>query len=206
MDNSKIADAFDELAELLEFRGENPFRVRAYRNGARAIRDLDESVASILADPARSLADLPGIGETLAEKSKVLVETGTLPQLETLREAVPDSVLAMTRVPGLGAKKAAVLHKELNIQSLEELKAACEQFSSQVERVWRKTEESILAGLAIASAASERIYWCDADEIVQSITAHMKQSPSIVRMSGRKLSARPRNGGRSRLAGSQHRP
>ena len=183
MDNSKIADAFDELAELLEFRGENPFRVRAYRTGARAIRDLDESVASILADPNRSLADLPGIGETLAEKSKVLVETGTLPQLETLREAVPESVLAMTRVPGLGAKKAAVLHKELNIQSLEELKAACEAgLVRKLKGFGAKTEESILAGLAIASAANERIYWCDADEIVQSITAHMKQSPSVVRM------------------------
>ncbi len=114
----------------------------------------------------------------------------------------------MTRVPGLGAKKAAVLHKELNIQSLEELKAACEAgLVRKLKGFGVKTEESILAGLAIASAASERIYWCDADEIVQSITAHMKQSPSIVRMRvGRKLSARPRNGGRSRLAGSQHRP
>ncbi len=87
MDNSKIADAFDELAELLEFRGENPFRVRAYRNGARAIRDLDESVASILADPARSLADLPGIGETLAEKSKVLSKPARF--LNSKRSAKP---------------------------------------------------------------------------------------------------------------------
>ncbi len=183
MDNSKIADAFDELAELLEFRGENPFRVRAYRNGARAIRDLDESLASILADPNRSLADLPGIGDTLAEKARTLVDTGSLPQLESLREAVPESVLAMTRVPGLGAKKAAVLHKELNIQSLDELKAACEAgLVRKLKGFGAKTEESILAGLAIASAANERVYWCTADEIVQSVTAHMKQSPTVVRL------------------------
>ena len=93
MDNGKISSVFDELADLLEFRGENPFRIRAYRNGAKAIRDLNESVANLLSDSKRDLASIPGIGKTLVDKTKVLVETGRLPQLEKLRSEVPDVVL-----------------------------------------------------------------------------------------------------------------
>ena len=182
MDNSKIADTFEELAELLEFRGENPFRVRAYRTGAKAIRDLDESAAMIIADPSRSLADIPGIGSTLAEKAHTLVETGGLPQLETLREEIPDSVIAMTRIPGLGAKKAAVLHRELAIGSLEELRKACND--GQVRKLkgfGAKTEEMILAGLQIAQAANERIYWSTADELVSRISAHIRSCSAITK-------------------------
>lgn len=183
LDNSKLADTFDELAELLEFRGENPFRVRAYRNGARAIRDLDESVATILADTERSLADIPGIGATLEEKARTLIATGSLPQLELLREQVPESVLAMTRIPGLGAKKAAILHKELSIESLDDLKKACEAGDvRKLKGFGAKTEETILAGLQIAQSANERIYWSSADEIVSRITAHMKKCPAVTRM------------------------
>ncbi len=127
MDNDTIADAFEEMADLLEFRGENPFRIRAYRNGAKAIRELDESVESILADPSRDLASVPGIGKTLVEKSQTLVDTGALPQLEQLRQEVPEVVIAMSRIPGLGAKKAAKLQQELEIETLADLRAACEQ-------------------------------------------------------------------------------
>lgn len=183
LDNSKIADSFDELAELLEFRGENPFRVRAYRNGARAIRQLDESVLSIVLDPSRSLSDIPGIGSTLAEKTRTLIETGSLPQLESLRQAVPESVLAMTRIPGLGAKKAAVLHLELSIDSLEDLRQACE--AGEVRKLkgfGAKTEQMILAGLQIAQAANERIYWSAADELVAHISQHMQVCRGIEQM------------------------
>ena len=113
MDNNKIANVFDELAELLEFKGENPFRIRAYRQGAKAIRDLAEPVAQIVADPDRKLSDLPGIGKTLVDKTTVLLETGTLPQLEKLRGEVPEVLMQMSGIPGLGAKKAARLHDEL---------------------------------------------------------------------------------------------
>ena len=109
MENAAIAAVFEEMAELLEFRGENPFRIRAYRNGAKAIRDLDESVASILADPSRNLASIPGIGKTLLDKTETLVTTGQLPQLEKLRLEIPEIVIQMARIPGLGAKKAAKL-------------------------------------------------------------------------------------------------
>ncbi|EMI58511.1 DNA polymerase/3'-5' exonuclease PolX [Rhodopirellula sallentina] len=183
MDNPQIAAVFEELAELLEFRGENPFRIRAYQNGARAIRDLDEPIREIAQDPERDLSKLSGIGKTLAEKIGVLLETGSLPQLVELRESVPEVVIAMSRIPGLGAKKAAKLHEELDLNSLDDLAAACREGKvAAIKGFGKKTESSILDGLAIAKAASERIYWANADVIVANLTEHMKNCETISQM------------------------
>ncbi|MCA9119174.1 MAG: DNA polymerase/3'-5' exonuclease PolX [Planctomycetaceae bacterium] len=166
MTNSRIADVFDEIADLLEFQGSNPFRVRAYRNGARIIRDLPESIKTVLADKQRKLTDLEGIGKDLADKIQTLVETGELSQHQELLEQVPATVLDIMRVPGLGPKKAAVLFKELNIETLEQLKAACEaEQVRQLKGFGAKTEQKILHGISIASAANERIYWAEADTV-----------------------------------------
>ena len=183
MDNGKIASLLEEMAELLEFRGENPFRIRAYRNGAKAIRDLTESVAGILGDPTRRLDTIPGIGKTLVDKASVLVETGSLPQLEKLRKEVPEIVLSMARIPGLGAKKAAVLHQELNLKTLDDLRRACEQDVVKVLKGFgAKTQQVILEGLEIAEAAAERIYWAKGDQLAHDITAHMSLCDVIQRM------------------------
>ncbi len=183
MNNAQIADVFDELADLLEFKGENPFRVRAYRNGSKAIRELEESVAAILADSDRKLADVPGIGKTLAEKSETLLATGSLPQLEDLREEIPASVLQMVRVPGLGAKKAAALHRELGIDTLAQLRDACQrQQVRKLKGFAAKTEQMILDGLEIAEAANERLRWVEADRIVQQLLVHMNQHAGIRRL------------------------
>lgn len=183
MENAAIAAVFEEMAELLEFRGENPFRIRAYRNGAKAIRDLDESVASILADPSRNLASIPGIGKTLLDKTETLVATGQLPQLEKLRMEIPEIVIQMARIPGLGAKKAAKLQQELAIESLGDLRKAChEDRISQLKGFGGKTQQAILDGLAIAEAAAERIYWSNGDQLAKSIGKHMKSCETISRM------------------------
>jgi DNA polymerase (family 10) len=183
MDNAAIAAVFEELAELLEFRGENPFRIRAYQNGARAIRDLDEPIHQIAADPQRDLSALTGIGKTLAEKIQTLLATGSLPQLIELREAVPEVVIAMARIPGLGAKKASKLHDELKLNSLDDLAAACREGKvATIKGFGKKTESAILDGLAIAKAASERIYWVAADHIVTLISDHMNKCECITQM------------------------
>ena len=183
VDNAAIANVFEEMAELLEFRGENPFRIRAYRNGARAIRDLDESVESIANDPDRDLASIPGIGKTLVEKTVVLLENGSLPQLEKLREAVPDVVIQMARIPGLGAKKAAKLQGELDIQSLDDLRTACQQDRvGKLKGFGAKTQQAILDGLEIAQQAAERIYWSTGDELATSIGKHMDTCDAIEKM------------------------
>ncbi|MFK8112923.1 MAG: DNA polymerase/3'-5' exonuclease PolX [Rubripirellula sp.] len=183
MDNAAIADVFDEMAELLEFRGENPFRIRAYRNGSKAIRELEESVESILADPSRKLADVPGIGKTLLEKTQVLVSTGELPQLIKLRTQVPEVVIQMARIPGLGAKKAAKLQAALSLESLADLRKACqEDLVGKLKGFGAKTQQAILDGLEIAEAAAERIYWSKGDQLTDAIGAHMKQCAGIEKM------------------------
>ncbi len=183
MDNSLIADAFDEMAELLELRGENAFRVRAYRNGAKAIRELSESIAEILKDPERDLKDVPGIGQTLADKAKVLVETGQLPQLDKLRTETPPILHRLTRIPGMGVKKALMLHRELGINSLEELKQACEEHRVRsLKGFGEKTEASILAGLSIAEAASQRLRIDQVERLELRFRAHFADLDCIQRL------------------------
>ncbi len=183
MDNRTIANALDELAELLEFRGENQFRIRAYRNGAKSIRDLDEAALSILADKSRDLGSIPGIGKTLVEKIRTLVETGSLPQLIELRQAVPEVVLQMARIPGLGAKKAARLQQELEIQSLADLRRACQDnLVGKLTGFGAKTQQAILDGLVIAEEAAKRIYWSAGDALAASIGAHMNDCAAVKRM------------------------
>ncbi|MBX9790126.1 MAG: DNA polymerase/3'-5' exonuclease PolX [Pirellulales bacterium] len=180
MNNSDVAAAFDELGDLLEFQGANPFRVRAYRNAARTLKDLGEPLAKIATDPARKLTDIAGIGDDLAEKIGVLLSTGSLPQLEELRAQTPASVLALMRIPGLGPKKAAVLFNELKIQSLDQLRAACEAHRVQeLKGFGKKTEETILAGLPLASQAEVRMYWAEADEVAQEILRQLRMCKSV---------------------------
>ena len=180
MDNATIADVFDEMAQLLEFRGENPFRIRAYRNGAKAIRDLDESVASILKDDSRDLAKIPGIGKTLVEKTHTLLSEGKLPQLEKLRQEIPDVVIEMSRIPGLGAKKAARLQRELELESLADLRNAChEDRVGKLKGFGMKTQQAILDGLEIAEEAAKRMRWSEADGLVQMIDQHMQSCDAI---------------------------
>ncbi len=183
MTNEQISDIFDQIADLLEFQGANPFRIRAYRNGARTIRNLVDSVESIVADEERRLTDIDGIGKDLSEKCGTLVDSGRLPMLDDLLAEVPQSVLALLRVPRLGPKKAAVLHKELGINSLDELRAACEAGKvRQLKGFAAKTEQQILQGLDLAAEADNRFLWANADKKAQAMLAHLGACPSIERM------------------------
>ena len=183
MTNTDIAAAFEQVADLLEFQGANPFRVRAYRNAARTIHDLPESAAAIVQTPGRALTDIEGIGTDLAAKIQTLVETGALPMLDELLAAVPESVLAIMRVPGLGPKRAAQLHRELGVASLDDLRAACEaQRVRGLKGFGAKTEESILRGLEIAGEADRRILWAEADQHVEAIAAHLRGCPAIAQL------------------------
>jgi DNA polymerase (family 10) len=180
MTNKEIAAAFDTIADILEFQDANPFRVRAYRNASRGMGDLSEPVNAIVADPTRKLTDLPGIGKDLADKITELVTTGRLKYLEELQAQVPATVLAILRVPGMGPKKAAVLFKELGIETLDQLRVACqEQRVRNLKGFGAKTEETILKGLSIAEAGDQRTKWAVADAIVAEVLEHMRTHKGI---------------------------
>ena len=183
MTNVKLATVFEQVADLLEFQGANPFRIRAYRSGARTIRDLPEPVTGILADETRQLTDIDGIGKDLAEKCRVLVANGELPQLQKLLVQIPRTVLDLLRIPSLGPKKAKVLYQELGITTLDALRTACE--SGQVRGLkgfGTKTESAILHGIEIAALANQRILWAEADDISQQLLQHLRGCRSIERM------------------------
>jgi DNA polymerase (family X) len=181
MRNEQIADIFDEMADLLEIDGESPFRVRAYRHGSQVIRDLPDSVSQWILD-GRDLATIDGIGATLAEKSKVLVTQGELPQLQKLRDKVPTSLRSLLRIPGLGAKKVGALFKELGVRDLNDLRIACE--SNRVQELkgfGAKTQKSILEGLAIAEQANQRLTRDAVERLVESLRTHLSASHAILR-------------------------
>jgi len=180
MNNARIAESFDLIADLLEFQGANAFRVRAYRNAAYTIRDLPEQLSDLVADKTRSLTDISGIGNDLAEKISTLVTTGSLPMLEQLQAEVPQSVLTLLKIPGLGPKKAATLFKELKITTLDELRAACQAHRvRELKGFAAKTEEAILAGIAVAESVGDRMYWAEADQHVQTLREYLRTSPSV---------------------------
>ncbi|HWA99328.1 MAG TPA: DNA polymerase/3'-5' exonuclease PolX [Pirellulales bacterium] len=183
LSNVDIAAVFDEIADLLEFTEANPFRVRAYRNGARTLRDLTEPAAAIACDSNRSLTEIEGIGKDLAERIKTLCATGDLPLRQELLAQVPASATALLRVPGLGPKKAAILVKELKIASLDDLRAACEaQRVRTLKGFGAKTEQTILSGLALATTSVERMYWAEADEYVARLLEYLRPVPGVTRI------------------------
>ena len=136
-----------------------------------------------MADPERSLTDIEGIGKDLAEKTATLVETGSLPMLEELLAEIPESVLAILRVPGLGPKRAAQLYHELKVATLADLRAACESHKVQdLKGFGDKMEAAILQGLDIATEADRRILWIEADQYVQEILAHMEACKAVTQI------------------------
>lgn len=180
MTNAQISEVLGQIADLLEFEGANPFRVRAYRNASRVASDHAEPLANLVGDDDRKLTDLDGIGKDLSEKIETLVTTGKLPFLDEILERLPKSVLALLRIPGLGPKKAAVLYNELSITSLDQLQAACE--AGEVRKLKgfaAKTEEAILAGMELAASADERIKWAEADQLASNLLEHMKGCEGI---------------------------
>jgi DNA polymerase (family 10) len=182
MTNRDIAAIFDEVADLLEFQNANPFRVRAYRNAARRIGDYAEPLSAFV-QSGRDLTEIDGIGKDLAEKIAQLVNDRKLAMLEELKAQIPSGVMALLRIPGLGPKKAATLFKELKIESLDMLRAACEADEvSKLKGFGAKTQEKILAGIDFASHADERMYWAEADVIVSELLEHMRQLKGIKRI------------------------
>ena len=157
MTNDQIAAVFEQLADLLEIQGANPFRLRAYRNAARTIQSTADSFAT-LAGNNEDLTLYSGIGKDLAKQIAEIVDTGRHPKLELLREQIPHGVVEMLRIPGVGPKKVGVFFNELNLRSLDELKAAAEAGRlAELRGFGKKTETAILKNIALAVEAGKRV-------------------------------------------------
>ena len=155
IDRGEVADALEEIGLLLELLGENPFKTRAYANAARIVRGLDANLEDLIA--RGELRGQKGIGPALLEKITTLVRTGGLPYLEELRKQVPAGMLSWLKIPGLGPKKAHVIHVTLGIGTLDELeRAAHEGKLRDLTGFGAATEKKILAGIARAREQTGR--------------------------------------------------
>jgi DNA polymerase (family X) len=183
MQNAVIAAAFEELADLLELQGANPFRIRAYRNAARTIDSITQNIVTLVAKPGHDLTQFAGIGKELAEKIETFVTTGAIPQLDELRTQFPPGVLQMLRIPGLGPKKVATLVDELQIKTLADLRAAAEAGRIAILKGFgKKTEQSILEGLPAAEQAGQRALLAIAKVAADVIAADLRQLPSVTQV------------------------
>ena len=124
MSKSEIAAVLEEVAALLELKGENPFKIRAYTNAARSLETFGGNISDL--QDEEGLSKIPGIGKSIAEKIKELAATGSLKYLEELRTEFPAAILELFSISGLGAKKIKALYEQLQVSSIEQLRQACE--------------------------------------------------------------------------------
>jgi DNA polymerase (family X) len=183
MRNGDIAEAFEELASLYELDGAVVYRVVAYRNAAKAIREAGVSVEE-LAHQGR-VEELAGVGRTIAEKIDALVETGSIPSADKLKARIPAGLVEITRIPGLGPKRARLLYDELGVASLDELRHAAEQGRlKDVPGFGKKAEENVLAALAAGADGrpKARLLLSKALTVGDELVGALREHPSVIRV------------------------
>jgi DNA polymerase (family X) len=183
MRNGEIAEAFEELASLYELDGAVVYRVVAYRNAAKAIREAGVSVAE-LAKQGRA-EELAGVGRTIAEKIDALLETGSIPSADKLKQRIPAGLVEVTRIPGLGPKRAKLLHDQLGLSSIEELRRAAESGQlKDVKGFGRKAEENVLAAFAAGADGrpKARMILSKALPVGEELAAALREHPAAIRV------------------------
>src|SRR5215204_1655448 len=185
MTNAEIAAAFEELGVLYELEGAVKYRVLAYSNAARAIRESPVSVADLAA--AGRATEIPGVGKTIAEKIDALLESGEIPAAVKLKAKFPPTLIEVTRVPGLGALTAKRLFDELEICTLEDLKAAAEaERIRDVKGLGPKVEENVLASLErLGEPGGEgphRVLLSKAKPVAELLAAELREHPAANRV------------------------
>jgi len=154
MKNQEIADIFNEIADLLEIKGENLFRIRAYRRAGQNLEGLTKDVAALSRE---ELLEIPGIGHDLAEKIEEYIKTEKVKSLEDIKKEVPEGLAALLSVPGLGPKTAKLVYEKLKTKNVDELeKLAREHKLSGLPGIKEKTEENILRGIEMLKRGKER--------------------------------------------------
>lgn len=173
MENAQIADMLDEIADLLELKQANQFRVRSYRSAARTVRDLSQRLKD-LAEQGEDLSELPNIGESTAEKIHEILERGTCKRLEQLHEEMPEDLTNLMKVPNVGPRKAMQIHKELDVDNLDELREACENDRvRELDGFGTKTQDKILEGIQTLASTSGRVSLKEAGEHVRSLREYL---------------------------------
>jgi len=182
MKNQFVADILYQIADLLDLKGDTFFKTRAYRIAAQTIEALDKDIADVVKNDR--LEDIPGIGQALAKKIKELIETGKLEYFEKLKKEVPEGLLVMLDILGLGPKKVASLYNNLGIETIEQLRTACiEGKVRNLDGFGEITERNILRGIQLKEKTSGRVLLNLAIEDSTSYIDYLKKCKEIYELS-----------------------
>ncbi len=180
MDKDEIAEILEEIGVLLELKGENPFKTRAYANGARTLESLTEPLAKIIAE--NRLGEIKGIGEALQQKITALATTGKLPYYDELKASVPPGLLEMMQIPGVGPKKVKALHDKLGIKSVAELETACNEGRvAELSGFGEKTQTKIVEGIQFKRRFASHHMLADAMRVAEPILDGLRSHPDTIR-------------------------
>jgi len=182
MDKGKVAEMLVEIGTLLELKGENPFKTRAYSNAARALENLTEPLEKVVAE--NRLGEIPGIGEGIQKKVTELVTTGRLKYYDEIKASVPAGLVEMLQIPGMGPKKAKALNEKLGIESIEQLEAACKAGKvATLEGFGEKTQSKILEGIAFKRTYAARHHLHDALGVAEPVLERLREHPDVTSIS-----------------------
>lgn len=180
MNKTDIVDVLENIAVLLELKGENPFKIRAYSTGARVLETMEADLGELI--EAGQLSAVKGIGSALVEKIEALHVSGELAYYTELRASVAPGLIEMLEIPGLGGKKVKKLHDALAVESIDALQAACESGAvEELKGFGKKSAEKILTGIANRAAYAKRHHWWTAREVAEPILEGLKALPQVER-------------------------
>ena len=180
MDKDQVAEILNEIGTLLELKGENPFKTRAYTNAARTIEGLSEPLAKIVAE--NRLGEIKGIGEALTKKITELVETGKLAYYDELKASVPPGLIEMLEISGLGPKKIQVLSQKLHVDSVGKLEAACKAGKvAQLDGFGEKTQENLLEGIERRRTYASKHLLSAALRAAEPLLEELRDHPEVIR-------------------------
>lgn len=180
MDKGEIAEVLEEIAELLELKGENVFKTRAYVNGARALETLEGDLGELI--ESGELGKIKGFGKALVEKVTTLYQTGELPYYEDLKASFPEGLLQLKEIPGLGPKKIVTLNKKLGVESVEALEEACTSGKvAELSGFGQKSQESILESIAQWRSYSKLHRRADVLGVAEDLLDTLRACPAVSR-------------------------
>lgn len=180
--NKEIARIFYRIADALEIKGESGFKVVAYQKAARVLEDLTQDVAELVA--SGKLSEIPGIGKGMAEKIEEYLKTGKIKRYEEVMKDVPEGLLQLLEIPGLGGRTIHQMHKELGVNNLEDLKRVIENGSlEKLYGMGRKKVENIKKGIELFEHAQERMPIYEAMTIAEEVMEYLKGAPGISHIS-----------------------
>lgn len=182
MDKESVAGILVDIGTLLELKGENPFKTRAYVNAARTLESLTEPLDTIVAE--QRLGEIKGIGDALQQKITELVTTGKLKYYDELKASVPPGLVDMLGIPGVGPKKVKALHDKLGIASIEQLEAACKAGTvATLDGFGEKTQSKILEGIQFKRTYASRHHLDTALSVAEPVLESLRAHPDVIRCS-----------------------